>query len=184
MTTVADLWLVNTAGCPLVSESASGDVDLGDAGDTAAESDDDEELPDLLVVPDSDDEGDLEMEEYDEDLFTASPTLPRLDAGDVSLDMDVDEWYLDQRDDSDSDSSDSDYDNFFEHSHIANPIWAIFVTLVNSTCLRQAGRVFPVSYEVHALQMAGGNLITQTRDVAAQSVDEMTRLFVLHQVFV
>ncbi|KAJ7690933.1 hypothetical protein B0H14DRAFT_3532118 [Mycena olivaceomarginata] len=57
----------------------------------------------LTPVPDSDNDDDTDAEE-DEDLFAESPTLTRLDDGDVEFDMDdVPEWYLDDGDHSDSD---------------------------------------------------------------------------------
>ncbi|KAJ6454030.1 hypothetical protein C8R47DRAFT_1181220 [Mycena vitilis] len=49
------------------------------------------------------------LEEEDEDLFAESPTLTRLDEGDVELDMDeIPEWYLDDEGGSDSDSDEYD----------------------------------------------------------------------------
>ncbi|KAJ7615159.1 hypothetical protein DFH06DRAFT_1013602 [Mycena polygramma] len=103
LTPIADLLLVNTPGTnvdPPTSSFASEDVDLSDA---SAEPDFD--LDDVDPEPR---EEEAEME--DEDLFATSPTLTRDDAGDVALDMDVEEWYLDEGEESDSDYSDEDED--------------------------------------------------------------------------
>ncbi|KAJ7643853.1 hypothetical protein FB45DRAFT_975568 [Roridomyces roridus] len=56
------------------------------AGDAESEV---EGLPDLLEADDSDDESDASelMDDVEDDLFAESPTLPRLDEGDVELDM-------------------------------------------------------------------------------------------------
>ncbi|KAJ7125765.1 hypothetical protein C8R43DRAFT_898159 [Mycena crocata] len=63
------------------------------------------DLPDLEPpADDEDDDEDAPGEEYDEDLFADSPTLTRLDEGDIEFDMDdVPEWYLDEDDSSDDD---------------------------------------------------------------------------------
>ncbi|KAJ7020979.1 hypothetical protein C8F04DRAFT_1195971 [Mycena alexandri] len=68
--------------------------------------DDFTDLPDLEEPEDTDEEP--EAADYEEDLFAESPTLTRLDEGDVDLEMDeVPEWDLDGGDDY---GSDSDYE--------------------------------------------------------------------------
>jgi hypothetical protein len=83
--------------------------------------------PPELISPDTPPGSEIEADDdipEDEDLFTESPTLTRLDAADVDLDMD-DDWLLD------ADSvSGSDYDSQKEADfHQGNPpqkIWNIF----------------------------------------------------------
>ncbi|KAJ7882264.1 hypothetical protein B0H14DRAFT_2565500 [Mycena olivaceomarginata] len=79
---------------------------------TSTDSDDEwATLPEPEFPGDSDeDQGDAEDEMDNENLFAESPTLTRLDEGDVELDMDeVPEWDLDEDDEEVSDS-DSDLD--------------------------------------------------------------------------
>ncbi|KAJ7284786.1 hypothetical protein C8J57DRAFT_1051947, partial [Mycena rebaudengoi] len=69
---------------------------------------DDEEyagLPELAPAPADEDENNRDI---DEDLFAMSPTLTRDEEGDVALDIDVDEWFLDDSNDKYSDVLDSD----------------------------------------------------------------------------
>ncbi|KAJ7036838.1 hypothetical protein C8F04DRAFT_1181176 [Mycena alexandri] len=78
----------------------------------AAPAEDDQvALPRLEEIPDSDkEEGDVDAGE--EELLLASPTLTRLNAEDVALDMDVHEWYLDgEEDDSDYEGSGGESDD-------------------------------------------------------------------------
>ncbi|KAJ7170916.1 hypothetical protein C8R43DRAFT_1120643 [Mycena crocata] len=98
------LGLINTAGrsSPIVADAATSESAVSDPA-ALDDEDDYSDMPDL-EPPASDDE-DAVGEDYDEDLFAESPTLTRLDEGDVEFDMDdVPEWYLDDSDSSDSDS--------------------------------------------------------------------------------
>ncbi|KAJ7157684.1 hypothetical protein C8R43DRAFT_1096056 [Mycena crocata] len=111
LTPVADL-------LPLINTSGNANAFIADPNAPPVDSapmqteDDDEDysdLPELMVPDDSDEELEDDVEEPDEDLFADSPTLTRLDEGDVELDMDdVPEWFLDDSDSSDSDSDDGD----------------------------------------------------------------------------
>ncbi|KAJ7222700.1 hypothetical protein C8J57DRAFT_1440284 [Mycena rebaudengoi] len=62
-------------------------------------------LPELAPAPADEDEDNGDI---NEDLFAMSPTLTRDEEGDVALDMDVDEWFLDDSNDEYSDVLDSD----------------------------------------------------------------------------
>ncbi|KAJ7482617.1 hypothetical protein FB451DRAFT_1350610 [Mycena latifolia] len=85
---------------PMLTRPAS-PSDPASPGGSAA---DDADMSTLADTPSSDEE-EPEVDEENEDLFLASPTLTRFDAGDVSLDMDVHEWYLD-----DAEGENSEYD--------------------------------------------------------------------------
>jgi hypothetical protein len=105
------LGLINPSG--ILRQASGSDTDIP-ATDPSAEADGFyADVPDLEPANDSDDDG-LDGDEPaddEEDLFAESPTLTRLDEGDVELDMDdVPEWYLDDSDYSDSDSDDDDDD--------------------------------------------------------------------------
>ncbi|KAJ7309942.1 hypothetical protein DFH08DRAFT_974545 [Mycena albidolilacea] len=107
LTPVAELLgLINTSGIPHPTPATNTDVPT----DASTEADDDDEfagLPELEAPVDSDSKGKPGVEE-DEDLFAESPTLTRLDEGDVELEMDdIPEWYLDE-DDEEYFNSDSD----------------------------------------------------------------------------
>ncbi|KAJ7899468.1 hypothetical protein B0H14DRAFT_3124104 [Mycena olivaceomarginata] len=106
LTPVAELLgLINTSGIPQPPITDS-NADIPAAANNSADSDDDEyvDLPVLEVPADSDDEDEPEVD-ADEDLFAESPTLSRMDEGDLELDMDdVPEWYLDEVDEEYSDS--------------------------------------------------------------------------------
>ncbi|KAJ7016173.1 hypothetical protein C8F04DRAFT_1282418 [Mycena alexandri] len=107
LTPVADLFgLVNASG--LSRAPVSDSVPTTDnEGSHAMDDDDFADLPDLVESEDSDEEP--EAADYEEDLFAESPTLTRLDEGDVDLDKDeVPEWDLD---DGDYYGSDSDYED-------------------------------------------------------------------------
>ncbi|KAJ7742551.1 hypothetical protein B0H16DRAFT_1323267 [Mycena metata] len=109
LTPVYDLLgLINVSGRspPPTSDS---DIPAATAsGATESNEDDYADLPDL-EQPDSDSDDELDGEGDDEDLFAESPTLTRLDEGDLELDMDdVPEWYLDENQ---GESSDSDSDD-------------------------------------------------------------------------
>ncbi|KAJ7858904.1 hypothetical protein B0H14DRAFT_642719 [Mycena olivaceomarginata] len=113
LTPVAELLgLINTSGIPQPPITDS-NADIPAAANNSADSDDDEyvDLPVLEVPADSDDEDEPEVD-ADEDLFAESPTLSRMDEGDLELDMDdVPEWYLDEVDEEYSDSgSEGEYD--------------------------------------------------------------------------
>jgi len=89
---------------PAASQSASSSADFALPGPAApsvpgpVSEDDYADLPGLVTIPDSDEEPEVDADD-EEDLFAASPTLTRFNADDVSLDMDVREWYLDGDDD-------------------------------------------------------------------------------------
>ncbi|KAF8155239.1 hypothetical protein K438DRAFT_1777780 [Mycena galopus ATCC 62051] len=106
LTPVADLLsLVNSPSIPHLMSAA--DIDLPAANASAESDDESESLPDTEFPADSDedeDEDDRELEK--EDFFAESPTLTRLEEGDVELDMDA--IYLDEEyeEDSESDSDD------------------------------------------------------------------------------
>jgi hypothetical protein len=99
LTPVAELLgLINTSGIPRLTPATNTDLPT----DASAEADDDEDkfadLPELEAPVDSDNEDEPGVEE-DKDLFAESPTLTRLDEGDVELEMDeIPEWYLDEDD--------------------------------------------------------------------------------------
>ncbi|KAJ7903121.1 hypothetical protein B0H13DRAFT_1483380, partial [Mycena leptocephala] len=95
LTPVADLLPLMTVD-PM---AAPADIELPDVA--APTLDDDNNVPGLADIPDSDDEPEQEEEN---ELFVASPTLTRFNADDVALDMDIDKWDLDQKED------DSDYE--------------------------------------------------------------------------
>ncbi|KAJ7790291.1 hypothetical protein B0H14DRAFT_2626184 [Mycena olivaceomarginata] len=109
-TPVADLLgLINTTSS---IEPTDTDITIS-AASTSTDSDDEwATLPEPEFPGDSDeDQGDAEDEMDNENLFAESPTLTRLDEGDVELDMDeVPEWDLDEDDEEVSDS-DSDLDS-------------------------------------------------------------------------
>jgi hypothetical protein len=97
LTPVHDLLgLVNTSGLSAPTPAPAPTPSTPDIAATDADDDDYADMPGLQV-PDS------------EDLFAESPTLTRLDEGDVEFDMDdVPEWYLDDGDRSDSDEDEDD----------------------------------------------------------------------------
>ncbi|KAJ7268858.1 hypothetical protein B0H12DRAFT_1096990 [Mycena haematopus] len=116
LTPVSDLLgLINQ---PSGHQPAASDINMP-AVDASAESDQhSDELLSVDVPGDGDDEqGDNEQGDNDpsveenDDLFAQSPTLTRLEEGDVEFNMDdVPEWYLDEdsEDESDSDSDEED----------------------------------------------------------------------------
>ncbi|KAJ7753253.1 hypothetical protein B0H16DRAFT_1723284 [Mycena metata] len=105
LTPVADLLgLINASG--LNSRPVSDSAPTANEPSSPTMDDDFADLPDLMEPDDGDEEPD--GADYKEDLFAESPTLTRLDEGDVDLDMDeVPEWDLDGEDDY---GSDSDYE--------------------------------------------------------------------------
>jgi hypothetical protein len=88
--------------------AAPADIELPDVA-TPIPDDDDDDVPSLADIPDSDDNPEQEEEN---ELFVASPTLCCFNADDVALDMDIDEWDLDQQeDDSNYEGSEDESDD-------------------------------------------------------------------------
>ncbi|KAK7019993.1 hypothetical protein R3P38DRAFT_1236976 [Favolaschia claudopus] len=96
LTPIADLLPLLNPQSTSQTTSSSAAIPTPSSSTVQPTSEDDfADMPGLADIPDSDEEPEDDAEEEDEDLFAESPTLTRLNAGDVALDMDVEEWNLD-----------------------------------------------------------------------------------------